>query len=49
MLYMGYVMIMSSLLIFSHKVKSTRFIRLGSRVGSMGKMLAVKTEPEFKH
>lgn len=49
MLYLGHMMIMSSLIIFSHKIKSTRFIRLSSRVGSMGKMLAVKTEPEFKH
>lgn len=38
MLYMGHVMMMSSSLIFSHKVKSTRFIRLGWGGGSMGKM-----------
>lgn len=49
MLYVGHMMIMSSSLIFSRKVKSTRSIILGSRDGSMGKMLAVKTEPEFKH
>lgn len=49
MLYMGHVMVMSSSLIVSHKVKSTRFIRLGWRDGSMGKLVAVKTEPELKH